>query len=267
MERLYQWFSGRTFAATCLVAGTCIGGGMLALPLSSGTSGFFPSLVIMLICWFMMTFTALLLLEVSLWMEPDVHVITMSSRILGWPGRAVSWVLYLFISYASLVAYTAEGGSQLAHLFERFDLHLSLQWSSLLYIVGFALIIDLGSALLGRINTIFFVAMMLAYMMLIGSGVSEVHLDNLTHTHWAVSWMAVPVILTTFSFQTMVPSLPAYMNRNIGGLRTAIIGGTTLTLLVYVLWQWLILGIVPLEGDHGLHAAWRDGIQPTRFLE
>ncbi len=106
---------GNLFSAMFLVAGCCIGGGMLALPVGSGASGFLPSIATMALCWLMMTLTALMLIEVSLWMEEGAHVITMTSRILGKPARLVSWFLFLYISYASEVAYAAGGGSQLAH--------------------------------------------------------------------------------------------------------------------------------------------------------
>src|SRR5688572_9900927 len=101
---------GSVLSATLLVGGTCIGGGMLALPIATGEVGFFPSLLMMLVGWAFMTTTALFLAEVNLWMEPGVHVITMASRLLGPLGKAVAWILYLFIGYASLVAYTAGGG-------------------------------------------------------------------------------------------------------------------------------------------------------------
>ena len=82
---------GRLFSAICLVAGTCIGGGMLALPVATGISGFIPSTFIMALCWIAMTASALLLLEVNLWMKEGAHVITMASTILGPVGRVVSW--------------------------------------------------------------------------------------------------------------------------------------------------------------------------------
>src|ERR1700704_148792 len=87
---------------------------MLALPVATGVSGFIPSLAIMFVCWFAMTASALMLLEASLWMEEGVHIITMTSRLLGLPGKVIAWCLYLFICYASIVAYTAGGGVQIA---------------------------------------------------------------------------------------------------------------------------------------------------------
>lgn len=257
----------RTLSAMFLVAGTCIGGGMLALPLALGTSGFLPSVMVMVACWLAMTITALLLLEVSLWMEEGVHVITMSSRLLGLPGKAASWLLFLFISYASLVAYTAEGGAQIGStLSSLLGFPISKEWGCLLFIVGFGLVIDCGSILVGRVNAIFFVAMMAAYVLLVGIGFKEVDMSLLWHRQIHTSLLAIPLILTTFSFQTMVPSLTPYLNRNSRALRWAIIGGTTITLLIYVIWQGLIMGIIPVEGPLGLAEAFKLGEPPTKFL-
>lgn len=250
-----------------LVAGTCIGGGMLALPVATGVSGFLPSIVVMVLCWLAMTVSALLLLEVSLWMEEGVHLITMTSRILGVPGKIISWGLYLFICYASIVAYTAGGGLQIASVLNTlFSLEISKELGAFLFLILFGIIVDLGSQILGRVNAILFIAMIAAYFALVGMGVDEVHLQNLTHHKWSLSLLAVPLTLTTFSFQTMVPSLTPYLKRHGAALRLAVIGGTTITFLVYAIWQFLILGIVPVEGDNGLAEALRRGEPATQFL-
>lgn len=258
---------GTVISAMFLVAGTCIGGGMLALPVATGISGFFPSIVIMLICWLAMTSTALLLLEVSLWMEEGVHIITMTSRLLGIPGKVISWCLYLFICYASIVAYTAGGGSLIIKGYDLlFHQTLSKELGCLIFIVLFGSLIDLGTRVVGRLNAILFTAMIAAYVALIATGVGEVRPERLQHQYWSYSLMAIPLTLTTFSFQTMVPSLTPYLKRNAKALRWAIIGGTTITFLAYAIWQWLILGIVPVEGPNGLAEALRIGEPPTQFL-
>lgn len=267
MENNSTLSKGSIISAMFLVAGTCIGGGMLALPVATGVSGFFPSLFIMLVCWLAMTATALLLLEVSLWMEEGVHIITMTSRLLGFPGKVVSWCLYLFICYASIVAYTAGGGSQIAKSFEAyFNVPLSKQIGCILFIVTFGVIIDLGTQVVGRINAILFTAMITAYFILVGMGIDEVKTELLRHRLWSYSLMAIPLTLTTFSFQTMVPSLTPYLKRHVKALRLAIIGGTAITFVAYAIWQWLILGIVPVNGSNGLAEALALGEPPTQFL-
>jgi tyrosine-specific transport protein len=258
---------GSVLSGMFLVAGTCIGGGMLALPVATGVSGFLPSIVIMLACWAAMTITALLLLEVSLWMEEGVHVITMSSRILGMPGKILSWCLYLFICYASIVAYTAGGGSQFASVFSYYlDIPISKELGCVLFLVIFGVVVDQGSQVVGRVNAILFIAMIAAYFLLIAAGIGEVHQSHLEHSNWPLSIMAIPLTLTTFSFQTMVPSLTPYLKRNGKALRIAVIGGTTITFIIYAAWQWLILGIVPVDGKSSLTEALLQGEPALQFL-
>ncbi len=255
-------------SAMFLVGGTCIGGGMLALPVATGVAGFFPSLLVMLVCWLAMTISALLLLEVSLWMNEGAHMISMSQRMLGNPGRVVAWILYLFIGYASVVAYTAGGGAQLSHAFEMFSgTALNKPISCSLFLVLFGAVIYLGSATVGRVNTILFSAMVIAYVALLGVGVGHVDTELLMHRKWSVAWLSVPMFLTAFSFQTMVPSLTPMLGRHAKHLRWAIVGGTTLAMLSYLMWQWLVLGIIPAEGPDSLAQAFAVGAPATHYLK
>jgi tyrosine-specific transport protein len=259
--------TGTVISAMFLVAGTIIGGGMLALPVATGFSGFTPSAFIMCLCWLMMTITALLLMEVSLWMEEGVHVISMTSRILGPWGKGIAWLLYLFICYASLVAYTAGGGLQVVDGFQSaIGLELSKTWGTALFVTVFGLVLYFGSRWVGRVNTLLFSAMILSYFALLGMGLDEIKPHLLRRSSWAPAWLALPLFLTSFSFQTMVPSLTPYLKRHAKSLRWSIIGGTTLSLIFYLIWQWLILGIVPVEGPSGLAEAFRLGQPATQFV-
>jgi tyrosine-specific transport protein len=259
-----------TLSAVFLVAGTCIGGGMLALPIATGVGGFIPSMIAMFFCWLAMTISALLLLEVSLWMkEDDAHVITMASTILGPIGKAAAWALFLFISYASLVAYTAGGGVQITTALKYYvNITVSNDLGRFIFIAISSLVISVGSWFVGRINSILFIAMVAAYFGLVGLGIDEVKGSLLMHQNWNSALLGIPLLLTSFSFQTIVPSLTPYLKRNISHLRIAIIGGTTLAFLIYSVWQWMILGIVPVGGPDGLQVALAKGDQPTtQFLQ
>jgi tyrosine-specific transport protein len=259
-----------TLSAVFLVAGTCIGGGMLALPIATGVGGFIPSMIAMFFCWLAMTISALLLLEVSLWMkEDDAHVITMASTILGPIGKAAAWALFLFISYASLVAYTAGGGVQITTALHYYaNITVSNDFGRFIFIALSSLVISVGSWFVGRINSILFIAMVAAYFGLVGLGIDEVKGSLLMHKNWNSALLGIPLLLTSFSFQTIVPSLTPYLKRNISHLRIAIIGGTTLAFVIYAVWQWMILGIVPVDGPDGLQVALAKGDQPTtQFLQ
>lgn len=258
---------GTLISATFLVGGTIIGGGMLALPVVTGISGFWPSATLMLVCWLMMTLTALLFMEVSLWMEEGVHVISMTSRILGPAGKWVAWVLYLFICYASLVGYAAGGGVMIADVLDRImNISISNDFGALVFMGLFGTAFYFGNKVVGRINAMLFTAMIASYAGLVGMGINEVKPSLLNYKNWQPAILAIPVILTSFSFQTMVPSLTPYLKRHKNSLRIAIVGGTTIALLVYLVWQWLMLGIVPVEGENGLAEALRLGEPATQFV-
>jgi len=258
---------GSLISAIFLVAGTCIGGGMLALPIATGVNGFLPSIAMMSLCWFAMTISALLLIEVSLWLEEGAHIITMSSRILGPIGKGISWIVYLFICYASIIAYTAGGGMQISHAVGKYlQIPISNEIGCAMFILFFGSIVYLGSAIIGRVNAILFTAMIVAFVLLIGMGVDEINPSLLMHRKWNGATMALPLLLTGFSFQTMVPSLTPFLKRNPDALRWAVIGGTSLTFIIYLVWQALILGVVPVEGSHGLLEALKQGVPATIFL-
>jgi tyrosine-specific transport protein len=255
-------FAPQTVSAIFLVAGTCIGGGMLALPVASAINGFIPSTVMMLFAYISMTLTALYLVEVGFWMKKDeAHLISMTGQFLGKWGKLIAWLLYLFICYASLVAYTAGAGHLMAKTFD-----LTKEQGCLLFTVLFGPILFCSHVLLGRLNALLFIAMIIAYVVLIGISIPHIQPELLAREEWHGCWLAVPLLLTAFSFQTMVPSLHPYLNHDAKSLKVAIIGGTTLALIVYLVWQATVLGSVPLDGDLSLMQALKEGEAATHVL-
>ncbi|MEZ5315641.1 MAG: aromatic amino acid transport family protein [Chlamydiales bacterium] len=258
---------GSILGASLLVAGTCIGGGMLALPIVTGPYGFLPSFFLLLISWAFMTTTALLLAEANLWMEEGVHIITLASRLLGPVGKAIAWLLYLFIGYASLVAYAAGGGGLITSATERFfGIAISPSWAIVSFVLVLGAVIYFGNMIVGRVNTILMLGLIGAYILLIGRGVDYIKWHYLARSLWKNHLVALPMLLTVFSFQTIVPSLTLYLKQDGKALRMSIIIGTTITFFVYLIWQALVLGTVPLEGEYGLAHALMVGQGVTDYL-
>jgi len=261
-------YSPQLISAIFLVAGTAIGGGMLALPVSTAQSGFFPSLVVMGFAWIAATLSALYFVEVGFWMKKsDAHVISMAETFLGRFGKIASWILYLFICYASLVAYTAGCGHMTAQILEKaFSISVSKTVGCFLFILAFGPVIMMRHKILGRINSVLFIGMILAYIVLIFLGSQAIKGELLFRSDWKMGYLALPILLTAFSFQTMVPSLHPYLQHHAPSLRIAIIAGTTIAFIVYCLWQAVVLGTVPLEGDKSLLTALEHGEAATQYL-
>ena len=257
----------RIISGAFLIAGTCVGGGMLALPVETGPSGFIPSVLIMLISWAFMTITGLLIIEANLWMEEGAHLMTMASKLLGKPGKWITIVFYLFMGYASLIAYNTAGASLIDNAFnDLFTRDLMRVESCILFALVFGTMIYFGTRTIGIINTLLMVGMIVAYLVLTITGTGKIHPEYLTHREWSFSYYSFPLLLATFSYQIMVPSITPYLKRDPRALKTAIIVGTTIPFIVYLIWQWIVLGSVPLEGEMGLLQAFKKGQPATESL-
>lgn len=259
----------QTLSATFLVAGTCIGGGMLALPITTGISGFIPSILIMLLCWAYMCGTGLLIAEASFWMkDKNAHMSSICSHFLGNPGRILSWIIYLFIGYASLMAYVDGAGKVLSvglsEIFPGLDFGPYL--GPALFSIIFGSFFFLGGKKVELCSAILFLGLLLTYAGILCFGFQGVNPTQLMHQAWKESLLSMPILLTIFSYQAIVPSMPNLLNRDPKAVKISIIAGTLLALFVYLAWEFIILGTVPLEGPKGLLKAFEDAIPATEIL-
>ena len=132
-----QHSPGSVLGGMLLVAGSCIGAGMLALPILTGLTGFFPSLSMLLLSWAFMTFTGLLLIEVNGWFKNPVNLVSMAQESLGRKGRLTAWLSYLFLFYSLLVAYTAASGTVFSAILDSlFHIALPAQAASIFFTIS-----------------------------------------------------------------------------------------------------------------------------------
>jgi tyrosine-specific transport protein len=240
---------GHLVGGTLLVAGTSIGVGMLALPVATAAGGFIPSMFIYALCWVFMLCTGLLILEACIWMPKDANLITLSSRLLGKWGKVFCWILYLFLFSCLMVAHIAGGGSVVSLLSNG---SLPVWLSTIIYVAIFAPVVYFGTLWVDRLNLLLMVGIVITYLVFVGSSAKYIDFNLLARMDWGKSWLALPVVFTAFGYQSLIPTLFNYMNRNVKKMRLAIIFGTAIPFLIYVIWEMLILGIVPLEGSGGL---------------
>jgi len=255
---------GHLLGGTLLISGTMVGVGMLALPVATGGGGFFPAAIIYIVCWLFMLCTGLLLLEVCTWMPKDANLITMASRLLGPWGKGVCWAVYLFLFITVMIAHVVGGGAIFHEIFQ-WDIHPSL--FAIFYVILFSPIIYLGTRWVDRLNLLLMAGVICSYFLFVPLSSSHVDLALLKRVDWSQAWLALPVLFTAFTFQVIIPTLMTYMNRNVKKIRLAIILGTTIPLIVYLIWEFLILGIVPATGPNSLEEAASQGwnaVMPLR---
>jgi tyrosine-specific transport protein len=253
--RIFHSF-GHVLGGTLLIAGTTIGVGMLALPVATAPGGFVPAITIYLICWAFMLCTGLLLLEVCTWMPKEANLISMAHRLLGPIGRNICWVVYLFLFVTIMIAHVVGGGDVLREITG----NAIPNWAAaILYVLAFSPIVYLGTHSVDRLNLCLISGVAITYILFIVFSIDHVNVQMLKYANWSKSWVALPILFTAFTYQVIIPTLMTYMERNVKKVRLAIILGSSIPLVIYLLWEFLILGIIPIEGPGGLIEAGQSG--------
>ncbi len=259
--------SNRLIGGILLVSGTSIGAGMLALPVISSFGGFFPSLLLLAFSWLFLFSTALLLLDVNLAFPGEVNLITMAGRTLGVPGKIITWITYLLLLYSLTAAYIAGSAPLfLQALHYATGLTAPSWFAPFPLLLLFGLFVYLGTQAVDWVNRLLMIGLIIAYFLLVLFLPPHVDSTLLRHIDLKAMWIAVPVLMTSFGFHIIIPTLTTYLHHDRKKLRLTLLIGSLIPFAVYSLWQFLLLGIVPLSGTHGLIAAYQEGLSASSSL-
>jgi tyrosine-specific transport protein len=245
--------ANRIFGGVLLVAGTAIGAGMIALPITSGPGGFIPSMLLLVACWAYMTITAFLFLEATLWLERDVNIVTMAEHTLGWMGKAISWVLYLFLLYSLTTAYLSGCGAIFINsLLSWARISLPGWVGPLPFLILFGLCIYLGTKPSDYINRALMLGLVITFSLLGVFLIPKTSGNNLLYSEWKLIWPSLAIMVTSFGYHIIIPSLSYYLGYRKALLKKTIFIGGLIPLIVYILWQIMVLGFIPVSGPSGL---------------
>lgn len=247
---------GKFIGSILILIGTAIGAGMLALPLISAVAGFTVAAVLMILVWALMTITGLLVLEVNLALEPRAcSFSSMADRTLGKTGKVVAWIACLLLLYSLTAAYMAGAASLLSNLFETF-LHFKIPnfINALLFTVVFGGIVYWSTKATDYANRclISIKGMLLVITLaLLMPHINFINLLYFPHMQGAMTFFAAaPIFLCAFGYHTVIPSLRIYIGDRPKELQRIIIWGSSVALIVYLLWLITTLGVVPYCGEN-----------------
>jgi len=240
--------------ATLLIAGTTIGGGMLALPILTASLGLVPALFLYLVCCLVMMATGLILLDVSLWYSEETNLLTLAKRTLGPVGEICTLLLYFFLFYSLMTAYIAGVGELLGTFIPMSSSFLK----TMAVLMVFPFLLG-GTGVVGGLNNVLMGLLFISYLAFIVLGLPIINTEHFKLFDLSQIPVALPVIFTAFSYQGTLPSVIHYLKRDRKLVRKAIVMGTLIPLVVYIFWQLVVIGIVPREGAHGLNEAMHKG--------
>lgn len=237
-----------------LIVGTSIGGGMLALPVSTAEVGFTNSLVFLVLCWLVMTLGALLILEVNLRLPAGSNMVSMARHTLGLPGQIVAWCAYLVLLYALLAAYISGGSDVLHGLLQQAGLDVPEWLTSMVFTGVFSLVVYGGIRSVDYVNRGLMFGKLGVYLLLVIIISPHASLATLSGGSMRAITGSLMILITSFGFASIVPSLREYFHDDVPALRRVILLGSLVPLTCYIMWDAVIMGTVQREGSSGLLA-------------
>jgi len=250
-----------------LVVGSAIGGGMLALPIATAQMGFVNSSLLLFVCWSLMTASAMLILEVTLWLPKNTNIISMAKATLGRGGQGVAWITYLLLLYSLLAAYIAGGSDFLKNLLTLAHFDLPGLVVPVLFTLILGAIVYGGIHAVDHVNRLLMAIKLLAFVFLVILIFPHVSTGQLINGgELSTLSTSTTVAITSFGFATIVPSMRNYFHDNVKQLRAAILIGSLIPLICYIIWDFSIMGVIPREGDNGLIAMMHSGRSTSEFV-
>ncbi|KPW04414.1 aromatic amino acid transport family protein [Pseudoalteromonas sp. P1-11] len=237
----------KTIGSMLIVAGTTIGAGMLALPIASAGLGFNTALALIIASWLLMTYTALLMLELHQYAPRDATLNTLAKRWLGKRGQYVANFSMIFLFYALCAAYIAGGGAQLqSRISSDLSINIAPQIASIVLAIVIGSVVTLGTSKVDKLNRVLFTIKILvlgSLFYMLTPYVQGKHLLEMP-VEQGLILSALPVIFTSFGFHGSIPSIVKYVGLETKVLRKVMIAGAALPLVIYIFWQLLSQGIM-----------------------
>lgn len=237
----------KTIGSMLIIAGTTIGAGMLALPIASSGLGFLTAMVILFLAWCLMTYTALLTLELHQHAPPNATLNTLAKNILGKKGQIIANFSMIFLFYSLCAAYIAGGGGQLQLMLSNWSaVEIPPQTGAITFAIIFGSIITLGASTVDKLNQVLFIIKIMvltSVFYILTPHIQGEYLLNMPMQQGLII-SAIPVIVTSFGFHGSIPSIVKYMGVNIHSLRKVMIIGASMPLVIYLFWQIVSQGVI-----------------------
>src|SRR5699024_2521483 len=235
----------KTLGSALIVAGTTIGARMLAMPITSAEMGFGYTLLLLFILWALLSYSALLFVEVYQKAErKDAGIATLAEQHFGMVGRVLATLSLVIFMYAILTVYSLGGGDLFAPFLTIFGEHASTA-AFIGFVVVLAIAVTIVTNAVDGFTRLLFLIKLVAFALVLFLMLPKVTAENLgaLPLNYFLIISASPVFFTSFGFHVVIPSINNYLDGDIRRLRIAIIGGTAIPLVAYIVWQMATHGV------------------------
>lgn len=235
-----------------MILGTTFGAGMIALPVVTAHESFTMSFFLLTISWLIMTVGAYSLLEVNLTLPPNTNMISMAEKTLGKWGKSFTWLIYLLLLYILICAYLSGISDIIQSILLKLHLTIPSYIATLIGLFTFGIIVYKGINVVDQVNRVLMSFKIVAYILLVILISGHINISPIFKGDYEIHNNVLMVMLTSFGYAIILPSLRHYLNSDKKTLRSVVLVGSLLPLLFYAIWIFVIQGLIPKEGDLSL---------------
>jgi tyrosine-specific transport protein len=236
-EKSQQQFWGALF----VVAGTTIGAGMLALPMSVASLGILGGSFLLSALWGVMYFSALVALDLNIHAKIGSSIAKLSNEYLGKSAGLIGAATLVLMLNALLVAYTSGASSLIKTISDTYtSISISQPMTMAIFTIVMAAIVCIDMKILDTGNRIFFAIMMFVFLAMMVALFGKIQISKpmlgIQESGTSPWLIAVPLFFTSFGFHGSIPSLVNYCENRSNIIKNAFFWGSFAPLLIYVVW-------------------------------
>ncbi|MFZ6043279.1 aromatic amino acid transporter [Vibrio natriegens] len=230
---------------SCIIASVCVGAGMLGLPSASAGAWTVWSILAILLTMVVMTISGWMLLEAFKEYDLKVSFNTVTKELLGKKVNFINNLTVYFVGGILLYAYITSSGLIIQNL-----LNIDSKSASVIFVAVFSAFVWHSTRAVDRISVLLILFMILSFVFGVSGLAANIDTSILLDTisqesQYAPYAMAIlPVALTSFGYHHSVASMRAYYGEE-NKAKNAILGGTVIASVLYLLWLTSIFGNLP----------------------
>lgn len=230
------------YEAIAILVGTTIGAGVLGIPYVVAKSGFLIGLINLIVIGLAILMINLFLGEIVLRTNGDHQLTGYAERYFGKAGKIlISFTMTLGI-YGALIAYLIVGSKSLGAIFGG---------NTFYYFIGYFIVMSIFVfvGLRAIEKSEFLMSGFVVFIVLVISliGFTKLDFNNLTSFDFSYLFYPYGVILFAFLGMAAIPEMKEELANNKKELKKAIIIGSLIPLIVYVLFALVVVGVTGLE--------------------
>lgn len=235
----------KLIGATCLVAGTCIGAGMIALPIILASLGAVKSIILLITIWAITYLASLMTLELNLRSGEGTPLGLLGRKFGGKFAEIIGLLCLKLLAYSLLAAYIYGCSSVLGQFLNIFNIELSKEIISCGFAAFIFLCLILPIKYLDYTNRILFAGLVTALTVVICILFLAIYGFDISIASSSLMQIGagIAVIFTSFGFQIVSHTLTDYCDKNKDILKKAFFWGSFIPLLIYIIW---ILGVLSI---------------------